>query len=55
MSFMSDTLSDVRKMHLFNVINDCNHQALAINEEDSYLTRTVVETLETLKEKIAKP
>jgi hypothetical protein len=36
-------------MHLFNVINDYNDEAQAINAKGSYLPRTVVETIESPK------
>jgi hypothetical protein len=55
MNLMSDALTGLRKACLLIVIDDCNHGALAINAEDSYLARAVVESLETFKEEIAKP
>ncbi len=42
-------------MRVFNVIDDCNREALAINAGLSYPARAVVEILERLKEKIGTP
>ena len=55
MDFMSDALNDGRKVCVFNVIEDCNREALAIDAGLLYPTRAVVETLECLKEKIGTP
>ena len=55
MDFMSDTLTDGRKVRIFNVIDDCNREALAIDPGLSYPARAVVETLEQLKEEIGTP
>ena len=55
MDFMSDALTDGRKVRVFNVIDDCNREALAIDSGLSYPARAVVETLEQLKEEIGVP
>jgi len=55
MDFMSDALTDGRKLRVFNVIDDCNREALVINAGLSYPARAVVETLENLKEEIGTP
>jgi putative transposase len=55
MDFMSDVLTDGRKVRVFNVIDDCNREAVAINAGLSYPARAVVETLEQLKEEIGTP
>ncbi|WP_240531761.1 IS3 family transposase, partial [Maribacter sp. 4G9] len=55
MDFMSDALIDGRKLRVFNVIDDCNREAIAINAGLSYPARAVVETLENLKEEIGTP
>ena len=52
MDFMSDALIDGRKLRVFNVIDDCNREAIAIDAGLSYPARAVVETLENLKEEI---
>lgn len=52
---MSDALTDGRKVRVFNVIDDCNREAIAINASLSYPSRAVVETLERLKEEIGTP
>ncbi|MCL5130342.1 DDE-type integrase/transposase/recombinase [Algibacter sp. L4_22] len=51
----SAALTNVRKVRVFNVIDDCNREALAINAGLSYPARAVVETLEYLKEEIGTP
>ena len=50
--FMSDALSDGRKVCVFNVIDDCNREALLIDAGLYYPKRAPVETLEQLKEEI---
>jgi putative transposase len=55
MDFMSDALTDGRKVRVFNVIDDCNREALAIEAGMSYPARAVIETLENLKEEIGTP
>lgn len=55
MDFMSDVLTDGRKVRVFNVIDDCNREAVAIDVGLSYPARAVVETLENLKEEIGTP
>jgi len=55
MDFMSDALTDGRKVRVFNVIDDCNREALAIDSGLSYPARAVIETLEQLKEEVGVP
>ena len=55
MDFMSDGLTDGRKVRVFNVIDDCNREALAIDVGLTYPARAVIETLEQLKEEIGTP
>jgi putative transposase len=45
MDFMSDALYDGRKVRTFNVIDDCNREALAIDVGLNYPSRRVIETL----------
>src|SRR5690606_11156525 len=55
MDFMSDVLTDGRKVRIFNVIDDCNREALAIDAGLNYPARQVVETLEKIEEEIGLP
>lgn len=55
MDFMSDTLIDTRKVRVFNVIDDCNREALAIDAGMSFPARAVIETLEELKKEVGVP
>ncbi|MEK6495239.1 hypothetical protein [Myroides odoratimimus] len=55
MDFMSDLLTDGRKVRVFNVLDDCNREAIAIEAGLSYLARAVIETLENLKQEIGTP
>ena len=55
MDFMSDALLDGRKVRVFNIIDDCNREALAIDVGLSYPARAVVETLENLKDEVGVP
>ncbi len=55
MDFMSDALTDGRKLRVFNVIDDSNREAIVIDAGLSYPARAVVETLENLKEEIGLP
>lgn len=55
MDFMSDVLTDGRKLRVFNVIDDCNREAIAIEAALSYLAQAVIETLENLKEETGVP
>ena len=55
MDFMSDVLTDGRKVRVFNVIDDCNREALTVQIGLSYPARAVVETLTNLKEEIGIP
>lgn len=53
--FMSDVLTDGRKVRVFNVIDDSNREALTIDAGLNYPARQVVETLEQLEEEIGLP
>ena len=55
MDFMSDTLSDGRRVRILNIIDDCNREVLAIDPGLNYPARKVVETLEQLEEEIGLP
>ena len=55
MDFMADTLSDGRKVRVFNVMDDCNREALAMDVGLNYPARKVVETLGNLEEEIGLP
>ena len=55
MDFMSDVLSDGRKVRVFNVMDDCNREALAMDVGLNYPARKVVETLGYLEEEIGLP
>ena len=55
MDFMSDVLSDGRKLRVFNVMDDCNREALAMDVGLNYPAKKVVETLEHLEEEIGLP
>lgn len=50
MDFMSDLLTDGRKVRVFNVIDDCNREAAL-----SFPARAVIEKLENLKQEIGTP
>ena len=53
--FMSDVLTDGRKVRILNVIDDCNREALVTDPGLNYPARQVVETLEHLEEEIGLP
>ena len=53
--FMSDALTDGRSVRIFNIIDDCNREALAVSANITYPARAVIETLENLKEEIGVP
>lgn len=55
MDFMSDTLTDGRKLRVLNILDDCNREALAVEAGLSYPARALVETLENLKQEIGVP
>lgn len=55
MDFMSDILTDGRKIRVLNILDDCNREALAVDAGLSYPSRALVETLENLKEEIGVP
>ena len=55
MDFMADVLSDGRKVRVFNVMDDCNREALAMDVGLNYPARKVVETLGNLEEEIGLP
>jgi len=50
MDFMSDAHTDGRKLHVFNVIDNCNREAIAVDAGLSYPAKAVVETLNNIKE-----
>tara|TARA_B100000678_G_scaffold130164_1_gene108858 strand:+ start:2638 stop:3006 length:369 start_codon:yes stop_codon:yes gene_type:complete len=52
---LSEALTDDRKFRIFKVLNDCSREALAIDAGLSYPARTVIETLDRLKDKIRTP
>lgn len=55
MDFMADVLSDGRKIRVFNVMDDCNREALAMDVGLNYPAIRVVETLSQLGEEIGLP
>lgn len=55
MDFMSDALGDGRKVRVFNVIDDFNREALAIEAGLSFPARRVVRVLEWLKHEKGLP
>lgn len=55
MDFMSDVLSDGRKVRVFNVMDDCNREVLAMDAGLNYPAKKVVETLGQLEEEIGLP
>jgi len=55
MDFMSDALIDGRKLRTFNIIDDCNREALAIDLGLNYPAKRVIETLERLDEEVGLP
>ena len=55
MDFMSDSLIDGRKLRVFNVIDDCKREAIAIDAGLTYPARASIETLENLKQEIGTP
>lgn len=55
MDFMSDALADKRKVRVFNVIDDYNREALAIEVGLSFPSDRVIRTLNHLEEEIGLP
>ncbi len=55
MDFMSDSLTDGRKLRVLNVIDDCNREALAIEAGLTYPAKAVIETLNNLIEEVGAP
>ena len=55
MDFMSDVLIDGRKVRIFNVMDDCNREALAMDVGLNYPAKKVIETLSYLEEEIGLP
>ena len=53
--FMSDTLTDGRKLRVLNIIDDCNREALATKAALSFPARSLVEVLGHLTEEIGLP
>ncbi|WP_255462699.1 IS3 family transposase [Galbibacter sp. BG1] len=55
MDFMSDVLSDGRKVRILNIMDDCNREVLAVDPGLNYPARKLVETLEQLEEEVGLP
>ena len=55
MDFMSDTLTDGRKVRILNVIDDCNREGLVTQARLSYPAKALTETLENLTQEIGTP
>ena len=55
MDFMSDSLSDVRRVRMFNVIDDYNREALAVEPGLSFPATRVTRVLNQLEEEIGLP
>ena len=55
MDFMSDVLTDGRKIRVFNVTDDYNREALAIEAALSFLAHRVIRSLEILEEEYGLP
>lgn len=55
MDFMSDTLTDGRKLRVLNIIDDCNREALTVSAGLSFPARALVEELNNLKQEIGVP
>ena len=55
MDFMSDALGDGRRVRMFNVIDDHNREALAIEAGVSFPAQRVVRILSQLEEEIGLP
>ena len=55
MDFMSDALSDGRRVRVFNVIDDCNRESLAIECGVGFPAQRVVRVLSQLEEEIGLP
>ena len=55
MDFMSDSLSDGRRVRIFNVIDDCNREALAIECGVGFPAQRVIRVLSQLEEELGLP
>lgn len=55
MDFMSDALSDGRRVRVFNVIDDCNRESLAIECGVAFPAERVIRVLTQLEEEIGLP
>ena len=55
MDFMSDALTDKRKIRIFNVIDDYNREALAIEVGLGFPSERVIRVLDHLSEEIGLP
>ena len=55
LDFMSDALTDGRKVRLFNVLEDFNRESLAIEVDTSLPAKRIVRVLQRLVEKRGKP
>ena len=52
---MSDSLSNRRRVRMFNVIDDCNREALAIESGIGFPAQRVIRVLSQLEEEIGLP
>ncbi|WP_262711314.1 DDE-type integrase/transposase/recombinase [Luteibaculum oceani] len=55
MDFTSDALSDGRRVRIFNVIDDCNRESLAIECGVGFPAQRVIRVLTQLEEEIGLP
>ena len=55
MDFLSDALTDGRKVRVLNVMDDYNREALIVNARLHYPAWALIESLEELKEEIGTP
>lgn len=55
MDFMSDTLTDGRKVRILNVVDDCNREGLVTQARLFYPAKALIETLENLEQDIGTP
>lgn len=55
LDFMSDALTDGRKVRLFNVLEDFNRESLAIEVDTSLPTKRILRVLQRLVEQRGKP
>jgi len=55
MDFLSDALTDGRKVRVLNVMDDCNREALKVKARLNYPAWALIESLEELKEEVGTP